>query len=183
MRPSQHGHPGDAIVDHGSLERLFIRGLRTLHAADERCIASATDVVAGVTDPSLHDAIRAGIEMAERQVGRLDEVFRHARVAPVGTEDGVIAAIERATRRARDTADPVARDVGVIATSRMAFHYYIAWYGTLRDYAEALGLPEAAEALDDMRHELEQTDLEFSAIARRMIRAFPTAREPRRALA
>jgi ferritin-like metal-binding protein YciE len=163
-------------MEFGTLRTLLVGGLQGLHAADEQCIASATDVVAEVTDPRLCDAIWAGIRMAQRQVGQLDEVFRHVGVPPGGAGNDVIAAIERATERARDATDPVARDVGVIATSRMAFHYYIAWYGTLRDYAEALGLAEATNLLDVMCHELEQTDLEFSAIARRMVCALPVCR-------
>jgi ferritin-like metal-binding protein YciE len=156
-----------------ALKVLFVQGLRGLHAADAQCIDSATDVVSGVTDSRLRDAIWAGIRMAHRQVGQLDEVFRHAGVLPSGAKNDVIAAIERATELARSAADPVARDVGVVATSRMAFHYYIAWYGTLRDYAEALGLAEAANLLDHMHHELEQTDVEFATILRRMVCALP----------
>ena len=166
-----------------TLKALFIGGLQDLHAADQQCIASATDVVAEVTDPRLRDAILAGIRMAQRQVGQLDEVFRHVGVLPGGAGNDVIAAIERATERAQDATDPIARDVGVIATSRMAFHYYIAWYGTLRDYAEALGLAKATNLLDRMCHELEQTDLEFSAIAQRMVCALPVSRGMERALA
>lgn len=160
-------------MDVSALGTLFVQGLQGLHAADEQCIDSATDVVSGVTDLRLRDAIWAGIRMAQKQVGQLDEVFRHAGVPPGGAENDVIATIERATERARTATDPVARDVGVIATSRMAFHYYIAWYGTLRDYAEALGLSEAARLLNHMCHELEQTDVEFSAILRQLVRPVP----------
>lgn len=166
-----------------ALEGLFVQGLQALHSADEQCIASATDVVAGVSDPRLRDAIQTGIRMARRQVGQLDRVFRHAGASPAGTGNGIIEAIETATERARaTTAGPVARDVGVIATNRPAFHDYIACYGALRDYAQALGLAEAAAPLQDMLDELEQTDRQFCRISRQIVGSPQTSREVEYAL-
>lgn len=165
-------------MDSEALRGLFIQGLQALHAADAQCIASATDVVTGVTDPGLRDAIEAGIRMARRQVVQLDRVFRHVGTPPDGTGNDIVEAIEMATERARrTTAGPAARDVGVIATSRLAFHYYIASYGTLRDYAQALGLAEAAALLQDMLDELEQTDRQFSRISRQIAGSCQTSRE------
>ena len=152
------------------LRELFISGLRALHAADQQCIASATQVVTEVTNSQLREAIQAALRMANRQVGELDQVFQHAGVAPGGEENEVIAAIAVATQRAQDSAaDAMAHDLGVIATSRQAFHYYIACYGTLRDYALALRLPEAAHLLQDMLDDLEQADQQFAQIAQQII--------------
>ena len=153
-----------------ALRELFISGLHTLHAADRQCIASATQVVTDVANPHLREAIQAAIRMADRQVGELDQVFQHAGAVPGGEENAVIAAIAVATQRAQESAaDDMAHDLGVVATSRQAFHYYIACYGTLRDYALALRLPEAAGLLDDMRDELEQADRQFAQIAQQII--------------
>lgn len=155
---------------HRALRDLFIIGLQALHAADQQCIASATRVVTDVADPQLREAISSAIRMADRQVGELDQVFRHAGVAPSGEDNEVIAAIAVATQRAQQSAaDSTAHDLGVIATSRQAFHYYIACYGTLRDYASALHLPDAANLLQGMLDELEQADRQFSRIAQHLI--------------
>ncbi len=66
-------------------------------------------------------------------------------------------------------ADPAARDLMHIAAGQVAAHFYIANYGTLRSYAEALGNRKAAGLLQQTLDETKRIDDEFSKLARHLM--------------
>jgi ferritin-like metal-binding protein YciE len=56
-------------------------------------------------------------------------------------------------------------DAGLIAAAQAVEHYEIARYGTLRSWAQQLGMPEAAKLLDETLQEEKQTDELLNKIA------------------
>ena len=59
----------------------------------------------------------------------------------------------------------VVRDAGIIAASQKIEHYEIATYGTLRQFAETLGLEEAATLLEQTLDEEKGADKILTEVA------------------
>jgi ferritin-like metal-binding protein YciE len=64
-----------------------------------------------------------------------------------------------------------ALDAGLLAAAQAVEHYEISRYGTLKAWAEKLGLTEAAELLDETLEEEKKTDAALTDIAERAINA------------
>ena len=57
------------------------------------------------------------------------------------------------------------RDAGIIAASQKVEHYEIASYGTLRTFAETLGLNDAAAILEEILEEEKAADETLTDVA------------------
>jgi ferritin-like metal-binding protein YciE len=63
------------------------------------------------------------------------------------------------------------RDAAIISSGQRVEHYEITAYGTLRAYAEQLGLHDAADMLDTTLQEEGAADVRLSRLAERPINA------------
>jgi ferritin-like metal-binding protein YciE len=59
----------------------------------------------------------------------------------------------------------VVRDAGIISACQKIEHYEIATYGTLRQFAETLGLPEVASLLEETLDEEKAADERLTEVA------------------
>ncbi|MNR59768.1 hypothetical protein D3C85_1810950 [compost metagenome] len=59
----------------------------------------------------------------------------------------------------------VVRDAGIIAAAQKIEHYEIATYGTLRQFAETLGLIEAVRLLEQTLEEEKSADKKLTIVA------------------
>ena len=62
-----------------------------------------------------------------------------------------------------------ALDAGLLAAAQAVEHYEMARYGTLRTWAEELGLPEAATLLEATLMEERKTDQALTSLAKSVI--------------
>ena len=66
----------------------------------------------------------------------------------------------------KDTDAGAMRDAGIIAASQKIEHYEIASYGTMRTYAEILGLNEAVTLLEEILKEEKGADETLTGVAK-----------------
>jgi ferritin-like metal-binding protein YciE len=64
-----------------------------------------------------------------------------------------------------------ALDAGLLAAAQAVEHYEISRYGTLKAWAEKLGLTEASELLDETLEEEKKTDEALTEIAEQAVNA------------
>ena len=64
-----------------------------------------------------------------------------------------------------EDAEPEVMDAGLISAAQRVEHYEIAAYGTVRTYAELLGLKKAAKLLQETLDEEKETDQKLSGLA------------------
>jgi ferritin-like metal-binding protein YciE len=64
-----------------------------------------------------------------------------------------------------------ALDAGMLAAAQAVEHYEISRYGTLRTWAEELGLEDAAQLLEDTLKEEEATDEKLTELAESAVNA------------
>jgi ferritin-like metal-binding protein YciE len=65
----------------------------------------------------------------------------------------------------------LALDAGLLAAAQAVEHYEISRYGTLKAWAEKLGLKQAANLLDQTLQQEKKTDADLSRIAENAVNA------------
>ena len=102
----------------------------------------------------------------EGQVERLEEVFEAiGKKAQGKTCEAIQGIIEEGKEIMEDFAESEALDAGLIAAAQAVEHYEISRYGTLRTWAQELGLTEAAGLLEQTLAEEKKTDQALSELA------------------
>ena len=76
--------------------------------------------------------------------------------------DGILKEGQEIIKEAKD--DTV-RDAGMLAAAQAVEHYEISRYGTLKAWAEKLGLDDVAALLDETLEEEKATDLKLTDLA------------------
>lgn len=154
-----------------TVRELFSEGLTFLYGAHQQGGAQAAANQRTATSPKLLQMLRAGAKANAEQARRLEEVFRSAGLKPRARHDkamqGIIDANNALVARTRD---PAARDLLTIEMGQVAAHFYLAAYGTLRNYAEHLGNREAVRLLQRTLDETGGIDREFTRLAQRLTR-------------
>jgi ferritin-like metal-binding protein YciE len=105
-------------------------------------------------------------------VERLEEVFELIEKKPQGkTCDAIVGITDEGAEIIKEYKGTAALDAGLLAAAQAVEHYEISRYGTLKAWAEKLGLTEAAELLDETLEEEKKTDAALTDIAERAINA------------
>ena len=85
-------------------------------------------------------------------------------------ENPILEAHYRVSKQIRDAApDAQVRDLGIIAAGPLALHYWIAAFGTLRAYAERLGMTQTAQEMGRSIDEAKQADDIHTQLAARIM--------------
>ena len=152
------------------LLNLFVEGLRLLYAAHHQGGEQARQNIGSSSLPKLKQMLRVGSEMNLIQAKRLEPIFRSLGRDIEKRTDQAMSGIADANRTLVAEANGrAARDLANIGSGQVAAHFYISTYGTLRAYAEALGLRDAAAILDRTLAETRKIDVTFTALAARII--------------
>ena len=102
----------------------------------------------------------------EGQVERLNQVFAIIDKKPQGkTCAAIIGIIEEGAEIMQEYKGSPALDAGLLAAAQAVEHYEISRYGTLRTWAEELGLDNAASLLQETLDEEKATDKILTQIA------------------
>ncbi len=152
------------------LTQLLSNGLQLLYSAHQQGATQAQDAATNSSSPVLKKACKAGAKQSGMQAKRLENVFKAAGLAPKGKPDAAMQGIIEANKaRIAATHDEIERDLLNIAYGQLAFHYYLAGYGTLRNYAKALGNREAVSLLTKTLNEISTLDSKYTSLANGII--------------
>lgn len=131
------------------LTELFEDGLKDIYWAEKALTKALPLMAKNATSAELIDAITNHLTETEEHVTRLEQVFASiGKKATAKKCDAMEGLIEEGKSILEETEIGVVRDAGIIAASQKIEHYEIATYGTLRQFAETLGLTEAASLLE-----------------------------------
>ena len=114
----------------------------------------------------LSAAFTAHYKETEQQVARLEEIFegmgKKARGKKCPAIDGIL---EEGAEIMKEAKDDTIRDAGMLAAAQAVEHYETSRYGTLKAWAEKLGLTDAASLLDETLQEEKATDEKLTSLA------------------
>ena len=149
-----------------TLEDLFYDTLKDLYYAERKILASLPKMAKAAQGEELKSAFLKHKDQTEVHIERLVEVFgilgKKAQGKTCPAIDGIL---EEGAEILDDYKGTAALDAGLIGAAQAVEHYEITRYGTLKRWAESLGMTDAATLLDETLDEESQTDEDLSAIA------------------
>lgn len=149
-----------------TLEDAFHAGLKDVLFAERASVRALKKTAKAAQNPELAEALENHAEESENQIERLQQVFeiigKAARGKTCESIQGLSAELEDHLEEFKDSD---AADAVLIASAQAMEHYEIARYGTLRTWAEQLGLQDAAELLNQSLEEEKRADELLSQIA------------------
>jgi ferritin-like metal-binding protein YciE len=151
------------------LRSLYISNLKKALDMEQKITKSLPDLIEKATDPDLVIAFEAHLEETRGHVTYVESLLQRATGE---TKTETCKVINGLTTEASDTVtdvtDPSIRDIALIGAAQQVEHHEIAVYGTLRRWAEILGLPEDAAVLEVIEEEEGNADELLSEIAERV---------------
>jgi len=148
------------------LEELFLHLLKDVYHAEKQLLRAMPKMAKAAENEEFRKAMETHREETVGQVERLEQIFeqlgRRARGEPC---EAMQSLVEEAKQVMEEAEDPDVMDAGVLAAAQAIEHYEIARYGTLRAWAEQLGMKDAARLLQQTLDEEKKTDQLLSEIA------------------
>ncbi|WP_129022183.1 ferritin-like domain-containing protein [Edaphocola flava] len=128
--------------------KLFEDELKDIYWAEKALTKAIPKMIKNATDPSLIDALTNHLAETEKQVIRLVDIFESIDKKAVAKKCEAMEGLIKESAEIMDSCEAGAmRDAGIISAGQKVEHYEIASYGTLRQFAETLGLTKAVTLL------------------------------------
>jgi ferritin-like metal-binding protein YciE len=149
---------------------LFETELKDLYSAEKQLIEALPKMVDAATEPELREAFESHLGQTQEHARRLERVFQEIDTEPRAEMcEAMKGLIEESSEIMGETADEAVRDAALIGAAQKVEHYEIASYGTLRTFAEHLGLFEAIELLQETLDEEREADLILTQVAQSLV--------------
>jgi len=149
-----------------TLDDLFLDTLKDIYYAEKQIVKTLPKMAKAATSPELKAGFEKHLEETEGHVERLEQVFELiGKPARGKTCDAILGIIEEGKSIIEDFTGTPALDAGLVSAAQAVEHYEIARYGTLKTWAQQLGLTEAVSLLDATLGEEVATDKKLSQVA------------------
>jgi ferritin-like metal-binding protein YciE len=141
------------------LNDLFHGALKDIYFAEKQILRALPKMARAAQSDELRQAFETHRDETEGQIERLDQVFEIIGKSPQGKScEAIIGIIDEGKEVMEDFAETDALDPGLLAAAQSVEHYEISRYGTLRTWAQQLGLRDAVPLLDATLAEEKKTD-------------------------
>jgi len=145
---------------------LFEDSLKDIYWAEKALTKAIPKMAKNATSSELISALNNHLLETEEQIVRLQTIFDKIDQKAVAKKcDAMEGLIKEGESIMQETEPGVVRDAGIIAASQKIEHYEIATYGTLRQFAETLGLEEVATLLEQTLDEEKGADKKLTEVA------------------
>ncbi|MGV7218091.1 YciE/YciF ferroxidase family protein [Bradyrhizobium sp. UFLA05-112] len=153
-----------------TLNDLFLETLKDIYFAENKIIKTLPKMAKAAHSKDLAAAFNKHLKETQGQVKRLDQVFKMlgkpARGKPCEAINGIA---DEGAEIMKEFKGAPALDAGLLAAAQAVEHYEISRYGTLRTWAEELGMQDAARLLQQTLDEEEATDHTLTELATSVI--------------
>ena len=152
--------------DPKTLETLFHDTLKDIYFAEKKILSTLPKMAKAAQNAELKAAFEKHRGETQGHVERLNEVFAIIDKKPQAKTCAAIVGItDEGAEIMEEYKGSPALDAGLLASAQAVEHYEITRYGTLRTWAEELGLDEAVPLLQETLDEEEATDEALTALA------------------
>ena len=165
-----NGSNGSSAENHGmqssQLMKLFEDGLKDIYWAEKALTKALPKMIKNATSQELIDALENHLSETEGQIGRVEQIFEILEKKAVAKKcDAMEGLIKEGEGIMEECEDGSMMDAGIIGAGQKIEHYEIASYGTLRTFAETLGLEDAAALLEETLEEEKAADVKLTEVA------------------
>lgn len=151
-----------------TMEDLLLHGLQDIYYAEQQITKALPAMIKQATNRDLTAGLSAHLEETEKQIVRLDQVFKKLGSKPSGTDCPAIdGLIKEANQTAGEIADKTVLDAAIVANAQAVEHYEIARYGTLIAWAEELGHDDIVRFLTTNLNEEKAANTKLNTVALR----------------
>jgi ferritin-like metal-binding protein YciE len=168
---SQHPTPEDPMAKTAkNLDQLFHDTLKDIYFAEKKILNTLPKMEKAAHSEDLKAAFKKHHGETGGHVARLEQVFAIINQKPQGKTCAAIVGItdEGAAIMEEYKGSP-ALDAGLLAAAQAVEHYEMSRYGTLRTWAEELGLKKAVTLLEATLKEEKATDEALTQIAESVV--------------
>jgi ferritin-like metal-binding protein YciE len=153
-----------------ALDDLFEDTLKDIYYAENKILKALPKMAKAAHSEELKAAFEKHLKETEGHVSRLEKVFKLIDVAPKGKKcEAIEGIIEEGAEIIKEFKGAPALDAGLVSSAQAVEHYEIARYGTLKRWAEQMGLDDATKLLDSTLSEEKKTDATLTELADSMI--------------
>ena len=149
-----------------TLDTLFYDTLRDIYYAERTILKALPKMQRGAQAAELKQAFEKHKTETEGHVERLQQIFeilgKRAQAKTCPAIDGIIEEGEEVMSEYKGTP---ALDAGLIAAAQAVEHYEITRYGTLKRWAQVLGMNDAVKLLEATLQEEAKTDEALTGLA------------------
>lgn len=161
-----NGQSKKAFMQSSQLMELFEDELKDIYWAEKALTKAIPKMIKNATSKELIDALTSHLAETEKQVTRVEQVFESFGKKAVAKKcEAMEGLINEAGDIMESCEEGAMCDAGIIAAAQKVEHYEIASYGTLRQFAETLGLTEAVSLLEATLNEEKAADKKLSEVA------------------
>jgi ferritin-like metal-binding protein YciE len=154
------------------LDNLFHDTLKDIYFAEKKILSALPKMAKAAQNDDLRAAFERHRAETEQQVKRLDQVFGMIDAKPQGKScQAIMGMIEEGQEVMEEYKGSSALDAGLLAAAQSVEHYEISRYGTLRTWAEELGLDRAVQLLEATLKEEKATDEALTELAETVVNA------------
>jgi len=148
-----------------ALQMLLTNELADLYDAENQIIKALPKMIDECSSTELQEALQEHLTITQKQVTRLDQIFRDLGEKPSKKCKGMAGIIAEGEELLKEDFEESTKDAGIIGAAQKVEHYEIASYGTARTLAEFLGHQRAAELLEQTLEEEKEADKLLTQIA------------------
>lgn len=153
-----------------TLDDLFEDTLKDIYYAEGKILKALPKMAKAAQSDELKAAFEKHEKQTQQHVSRLEKVFKLIDTAPKGKKcEAIEGIIEEGSEIMKEFKGAPALDAGLVSAAQAVEHYEIARYGTLKRWAEQMGLDDAAELLDETLGEEKETDESLTELADSMV--------------
>src|ERR1700693_5738319 len=152
------------------LSDMFHNTLKDVYFAENKILKTLPKMAKAAQSKDLRAAFVKHEKETRGQVKRLQQVCNIlGKPARAKTCDAILGITDEGAEIMKDYKGMPALDAGLLAAAQAVEHYEMSRYGTLRTWAQQLGMPDAARLLQATLDEEEATDSALTKLAESLV--------------
>lgn len=152
------------------LDDLFHDTLKDIYFAEKKILSTLPKMAKAARSIDLKEAFEKHRGETEGHVARLEKIFAAIDKKPQAkTCDAIVGITEEGAEIMKEYKGSPALDAGLLAAAQAVEHYEISRYGTMRTWAQELGLKEVVRLLEQTLAEEKKTDATLTEIAETVV--------------
>ena len=149
-----------------NLQELLVEEMRDVYHAEGQLLKALPKMAKKATNPKLKKAFETHLRETEVQIQRLEQAFEKLGEKARGKKcHGMEGLIEEGKEMMSEDMDDDVMDAALISAAQKVEHYEIASYGTLRTWANLMGLRDVERLLQQNLDEEGKTDKLLTQLA------------------
>ncbi len=155
-----------SAMQSSQLMQLFEDELKDIYWAEKALTKAIPKMIQKATSEELIEALTSHLAETESHVTRVEQIFEsYGKKAEAVKCEAITGLIKEADEIMEECEAGSMRDAGIISAAQKVEHYEIATYGTLRQFAETLGMTKAEKMLSSILEEEKAADVKLTEVA------------------